>query len=133
MRVENLSKPVVLPPVQYLQSVGQIMDGENGEVTTYFFPSMLFPKKVELISATVMYKNKEGNGDRSIQISIQQKDGSTRLLTEDKYTLKHPEGRRISTIEYKTPIILDALQPFYFYDEFVMKDSCLVIGYRNLQ
>jgi len=130
MRVENLSKPVVLPPTQYLQSIGRVVDGLK--ITAYFYPSMLFPNKVEILSATFLYKNEEDAENKVIQISIQQKDGSTIMLDEDKYTIKHPKGKLVSTIEYKTPVILDALQPFYFYGEFMMEDSCLVIGYRNI-
>ena len=133
MRVENLSKPIVLSPVQHLTSVGTIKSLDTfDDATSYFYPSMVFPTKVELVSATILYKNKKGDGDKSIKISIQ-KEKSTIMLTEDKYILKHPEDKLVSTIEYKTPIVLDALQPFYFHESFKMEDSILVIGYRNIQ
>ena len=129
MLVENLSKPNNIPQVQHLKSLGETMEkDEGGKVTQFFNPSMVFPNKVEILSATILHKNKVGSGVKQIKLS-KDKDG---WLNEDKYILKHKEDKLVSTIKYQTPIIMDPLQPFYFYSEGELDDSCLVIGYRNL-
>jgi len=129
MRVENLSKQVILPPTQHLQTVGHSVSEEGEDkVTTYFFPSIVFPNKIELLSTTILCRKKSEN---TIHISVQQKDG-TAINMGDDYVLKHPEDKLVSTIEYKTPIIIEALQPFYLYSIEELEDSSLTIAYRNL-
>ena len=74
--LEDLNKQVI-PPVQYLQSSGTTSSVEYGEkVSTYFFPSMVFPTHIELVSVTILCNNKKPSAtDKTIHLSTTQ-DGS---------------------------------------------------------
>jgi len=130
MRIEDLSKRPIIPPTQYLQSFGTSIDksGSSDKVTTYFFPSMVFPNKIELLSVTLMHKNDSGS-DKLVHLAVL--DGKTPTDMPEKFTLVHNSGKLITTLTFPT-LVLEAERPFYFYHkEGELEDSCVVLSFRN--
>lgn len=115
----------VFPQTQYLQSAATTSE----DVSTYFFPSMVFPVHVELVSATILTKNLQI--DKIIRFSTIP-NGSDTPRNRSEYNLVHKAGNLTTTINFTPPLILDPLQPFFFHhEEGELPDSCLVLGYKN--
>lgn len=129
--LEDLNKQVI-PQIQYLQSVGTTTENESGgKVSTYFFPSMVFPTYIELVSTTILCDNSKASTDKVIRFSTVQ-DGSETPSNISMYNLTHKVGKLTTTLNFKPSLILDPLQPFFFHhQEGELSDSCLVLGYRN--
>lgn len=116
-------------PIQYLQSKGKTNEHNLNEVSTYFFPSMVFPQYMELVSITSFLGN--NMDDTIIKFSTTQ-NGSDVPTEVIQHRIVHKGGIQINTHKFKTPIILDPHQPFFFYhDKGQVKDSCLILGYRH--
>ncbi|ADO00364.1 hypothetical protein WIV_gp021 [Wiseana iridescent virus] len=129
--IEDLNRQVI-PQTQYLQSLGVSKEGKEGEGSSkkivYFFPSMIFPKHMELLSITIL--SKKNTEDRVINFAIT-KEGTDKAITLPEHSLTHKANKLTSTLNFKTPLILDPLQPFFFHTDEIMVDSCLVLGFRN--
>jgi hypothetical protein len=141
-RVEKCLNRLTLPEIQYIQSVGvedeeEDDSGDKNKVTTYFFPSMVFPQRVEILSITLMCKCKHKEDDEKIiKIAIQDKenkDAEPKDLGEDYY-LRHKSDpqKLITTFKFPSAIVMDPEQPFYFYTKNTMESSCLVLAFRNM-
>ena len=132
VQIEDLNRQVAVPQVQYLQSMGISIDKDGGgKVSTFFFPSMVFPSHTELISVTIVCDNVKGDSDKVIHFSTAQKGSSTPSDLKD-YALIHKIGVLCTTLTFKMSLILDPHQPFFFHhQEGELKDSCLVLAYRN--
>lgn len=132
--VEELNKQII-PQVQYLQSTGTLVPNTNpikesssDKVSTYFFPSMIFPTYIELVSITLL--TKKHSEDKIISLGTV-KDGSEKPLTLTQHNLIHKANNLHTTLKFKQPLILDPHQSFFFFYEGELKDSCVVLGYRN--
>lgn len=125
---EDLNRQII-PQTQYLQSSGVSIpkEGENTKKIAYFFPSMIFPKYMELLSITIL--SKKNAEDRVINFSTI-KEGTDKAITLPEHALTHKANTLTSTLNFKTPLILDPLQPFFFHTDEIV-DSCLVLGFRN--
>jgi hypothetical protein len=129
----SLIKEVMTRPLQYLQSPN--LDIENaddgGKTTIYFFPSMVFPTYIELVSATLMYNNKKsGSTDKIIQLATSENGGSDKPIDRKEYNLLHKAGELVTTLKFNPSLLLDPHQSFYFYSLEELKDSSMVLGYR---
>lgn len=140
MRVEDLKKREVIPQMQYLQSVGTLLPREKGSlnevVTTYFYPSMVFPNRVELISVTLLHKCKNHNHEdptlvKTLTLSVHNKAKGIVIPLSDKFSLKHETKELITTLKFPYPVILDAHQPFFFHHVGEMADSAITVAFRN--
>jgi hypothetical protein len=131
-KVEDLNRQVAVPQVQYLQSVGVSSDKEGGgKVSTFFFPSMVFPNHTELISVTIMCNNIKGTTDKVIHFSTALNGSATPSDLKD-YALTHKVGEMCTTLNFKVSLLLEPHQPFFFHhQEGELTDSCLVLGFRN--
>lgn len=127
--VEELNKQII-PQIQYLQSAGTpIAKDGGGKISTYFFPSMIFPTHIELVSATLL--SKKQSDDKIISFATA-KDGSEKPSTLKEHALIHKAGQLYTTLKFKQPLILDPHQPFFFFhEEGELTESCIVLGYRN--
>lgn len=124
---EDLNRQII-PQTQYLQSSGVSIPKEgSAKKIVYFFPSMIFPKYMELLSITIL--SKKNVEDRVINFSTT-KEGSEEAITLPEHSLTHKANTLTSTLNFKTPLILDPLQPFFFHTDEIA-DSCLVLGFRN--
>lgn len=141
-RVEKCLNRQPIPEIQYIRSVGvedveEDEDGDKNKVTTYFFPSMVFPNRVEIISITLMCKCKhKEHQEKIIKIAIQNKEDEKAEPKDlgEKYYLRHKSDHKklITTFKFPATIVIDPDQPFYFYTQDDMDSSCLVMAYRNL-
>jgi hypothetical protein len=132
MRVEDLNRQPIPIPIQYLQSGGVNKGGSEGvKMTSYFFPSMVFPEQVELVSATLL--NGKSNEDKMIVLSTVQPGGTDVPVTLGaEYNVIQKAGQVIAKNIFPRPLILEPLQPFYFFHpNGQLQDSSLVIGYRR--
>lgn len=139
--IEDLKKQVVIPQTQYLQSkathdVQTQINGSEKNMCTYFFPFMVFPRRVELLSATLLYKNDSGNV-KTISIAIQDKNVGDLIdekppLMLKKFNVEHGPGKLLTTQTFDPPLIVERHQPFYFYCSEKLENSGLTIAYRNL-
>lgn len=134
--VQDLTKQVAQQPVQYLRSTNYDSDkpddGVDGKVSTYFFPSMVFPTYIELISATLMYNNISSNKNKTVKLAIAENGGSDKPIERKEYEITHKSGELVTTINFTPPFVLDPHQSFYFFTEKETIDaSCIVLGYRN--
>lgn len=136
LRVENLNVRQDFPVVkQHLFSTGSIVDNnaKTAKVTTYFFPSMIFPNNVEFLSVSLLYKFPSGIKDDKILIFAVQKDPTKDPVNLDtKYHLKHAFNNLLSELTFTPPVVIKAQQPFFFYHEGELADSSITITYRNL-
>lgn len=128
-RIEELNKHII-PQVQYLQSKGKLIPKENGDkVCGYFFPSMIFPTHVELISVTLL--SRKQTEDKIISFATT-KNGSDKPSVIQEHSLVHKAGQLYTTLRFQQPLILNPHQPFFFFHEQgELKESCIVLGYRN--
>lgn len=136
--VQDLTKQVVQQPVQYIHSANFDQpkpDDTDGKVSTYFFPSMVFPTYTELISATLMYNNDGvSSTDRKIKLAIAENGGSDKPIERKEYEITHKRGELFTTIKFNPPFVLDPHQSFYFHtdkEKEALQGSCIVLGYRN--
>lgn len=130
-RIEDTNR-TNLPRVQYLQSVGKAENSDNGgKVSTYFFPSMVFPNHVEILSVTLLHKNTASGATDKNVIMVHTRQSLPTELSEP-FILKHKAGELITTLYFPWPIIIYANQPFYFYHNGELEDSTITISYRNL-
>jgi hypothetical protein len=137
-QVQNLTKQVAQEPIQYMRSLSfdqdVTSDNYTGQISSYFFPSLVFPNYVELLSATLMFKNsKDTSTDIKIKICTS-KNGNdhTEVLHKAQYDFIHKKGSLMTTHKFKPSIVLDPHQTLYFCAENAsLPDSCLVIAYRN--
>jgi len=112
--------------------VGHISNKDDDvKVSTYFYPGMVFPAYVELVSATLMYRNKEDKEDKVVNFSAAANGGATDPINRPEYKITHKASELATTVEFKPPFILDPHQPFYFYIQEKLEDSIVVLGYRN--
>lgn len=125
---EDLNRQII-PQTQYMQSSGVSIpkEGESKKKIVYFFPSMIFPKYMELLSITIL--SKKNTEDRVINFT-KTKEGTDEAITLPEHSLTHKANTLTSTLNFKTPLILDPLQPFFFHTDEIA-DSCLVLGFRN--
>lgn len=141
--LENLSRQVIVPQTQYLSSYGQPISKDisgTKKISQFFCPSMLFPNRVQILSMTLLYQNDDT--EKRVKIAVTKNveivNGSNKrtknVLVEldDSYTLTHPPNELITTIKFKTPLTLEALDKFYFVSQDVeLKDARLTISFRN--
>ncbi len=140
-RIERCQNRPAIPEIQYIQSVGvedkEEEDGVTRKVTSYFFPSMVFPNRIEILSITLLCKCKhKENDEKIIKIAIQKKDNDStepKDLGEDYY-LRHKADHQklITTFKFPSAIAIDPDQPFYFYTKDDMDASSLVMAFRNM-
>ena len=76
LRIENTIRQDFPVVKQHLFSTGSIVDNstKKSKVTAYFFPSMIFPNKVEFLSISLLYKFPSGVRDDKIIMFAVQKD-----------------------------------------------------------
>jgi hypothetical protein len=135
--IQDLTKQVAQPPIQYIQSANINKDipadDFEGQVSSYFYPSMVFPTYIELVSATLMFNNTaETSTDKIVKLVIAENGGSVKPVERKEYTITHKKGELVTTVKFKPTIILDPHQSFYFFTaKEALTDSCLVLGYRN--
>ena len=136
-----------IPETQYVQSVGvadmEEIDGQTPQkVITYFFPSMVFPNRVEILSITLLCKckHKEYTEEKVVKIAIQDNKNPNSHpidLGEDYYLIHKVDEQAkkskklITTFKFPTTIVIDPDQPFYFYTKDDMDSSALVMAFRN--
>lgn len=124
---ENILKPVP----HYLQSVGNIINSDDGKKTAYFYPSVVFPNSIEICSVSLLYNNNtEVDAENCIKIHVatQKKSGPP---TAD-ICLKHKAGELVTTKIYGVPKFIKAYEPFYFYHDGELKDSSIVITFKTV-
>lgn len=125
--VEDLNKQI-FPQTQYLQSIGTIIPKDGGgDVSVYFFPFLAFPNHTELVSLTLLSKHQPSK--KSITFVIAE-NGSEEPVPVD-YKLTQSSGNLVSILNFPQPLILDPFQPFFFYHNEKLEDSCVVLGYKN--
>lgn len=147
-RIEDKTRPIVSPYIQYLQSAGKAETTDSGgKVSTYFFPSMVFPNHVAILSVTMLHKNTvSGATDKNVIMvhtpkpkpkppgpgPIVPPTPSLPIELEEPYILKHKAGQLVTTLYFPSPVIIYANQPFYFYHKGELVDSTITISFRNL-
>jgi hypothetical protein len=135
MRVEDLNRQVIFSSTQYMKSSGQSIPKDIGgatKITAYFYPSMVFPHKVEVLSMTLLYKNDDT--EKKIRVTVNQKKNTKNVLVQlgEGYVLTHAPNEVTTTLKFQVPLVLDPLQTFYFNsEEGVLEDSLLIISFRN--
>ena len=132
-RVEDLNKRLIIQPVQYLRSEPTLDNSANGgKVSTFFFPSMVFPGAVELLSMTLLNKHEQGDEVKKVFITMQKNNDIIQM--EEPFVLKHVPGPKklITRLDFPSPLLIQANQPFYFYYNGDMTDSGLTIAFRNV-
>ena len=140
-RLEESKKPKV-PELQYLHSVGtegtmSVKNNSSGVNTTnYFYPSIVFPHAVELISISLLHKQpKDNNADKIIISMCMKKDLDTPVVEmNESYNLHHIPGKLVSTLIFPKRFLLTQNQPFYFYCKSGrIVESTLMLAYKNLE
>ena len=131
-RVEDLNKQLIMQPVQYLRSEPKLENSGGGKVSTFFFPSMVLPGAVELLSMTLLNKHEIGDEVKKVFITMQ-KDGDIKQM-EEPFVLKHVPGPKklMTKLDFPLPLFIQANQPFYFYHNGEMTESALTIAFRNV-
>jgi hypothetical protein len=134
--VQDLTKQVAQQPIQYIRSTNYDQDkpddGVEGKVSTYFFPCMVFPTYIELVSATLMHNNISSNKNKTVKLCIAENGGSAKPVERKEYEIIHKSGELVTTIKFNPSYVLDPHQSFYFFtDKEVIEDSCIVLGFRN--
>lgn len=82
------------------------------DVTTFFFPSIMFPSPVQLISVTLLYA-KSGKKDKTIHFCTELEKINEPKAVEG-YSLLHLAHKRITTVVFDKPYYIEAEKPFYF-------------------
>jgi len=135
LRIENTIRQDFPAVKQHLFSTGSIVDNstKTGKVTAYFFPSMIFPNKVEFLSISLLYKFPSGiKDDKIIMFAVQKDPTKDPINLDPKYHLKHTFDNLLTELTFAPPVIINARQPFFFYHDGELKDSSVTVTYRNL-
>ena len=135
LRIENTIRQDFPVVKQHLFSTGSIVDNstKKSKVTAYFFPSMIFPNKVEFLSISLLYKFPSGVRDYKIIIFFFHYYLSIYPINLDpKYHLKHTFDNLLTELTFDPPVIINARQPFFFYHDGELKDSSVTATNRNL-
>jgi hypothetical protein len=133
-RVEDLSKKSQMGEIQHLQSSVVVAENDSGsKVSTYFYPSLVFPNQVEITSITLLYNSKGKPDNVVVKLAYQDsKSNVPTIKTEDEYILKHSPGKLVTTLIYPKPIVIGVNSPFYFFFEGEALDSALTVSYKNM-
>ena len=135
------SKKLKVPELQYLYSVGtegtmSVKNNSSGVNTTnYFYPSIVFPHAVELISISLLHKQPKDNADKIIISMCMKKDLDTPVVEmNESYNLHHIPGKLVTTLTFPKRFLLTQNQPFYFYCKSGrIVESTLMLAYKNLE
>lgn len=129
-KIESVTKRH-LGPTQYLHSVGETQKNLKGaNVSTYFFPALVFPKRVELLSITFMYKN--GHSAKTVLTVVGTKKGEV-VNAGLEFNLVHQPTALTTTLTFPRPYILLPEQICYFALEEEVDHSGLTLAYRTLE
>jgi hypothetical protein len=142
-RIEDLNKKINTPVLSYIDSTGTFESTheeniENGGImgksttgskinATYFFvPLMVFPKYIEIVSATLGYENE------SADIIVKLVYGNKTSWKVSSSIIEHKKGEYITTLEFNPPVTIKPLECFYFSCNQKLEKSRIVVGYRTL-
>lgn len=132
-RVENLNTPKIPQISKFIKSGPTVEDSEDGTgfYSTYFFPSMVFPVPVEILSLTFLYKNSKT--DKKIHIVVQNDPTKKpEIIPEETNTLVHPKDNLVSFLRFPKPILIGQLKPFFCVNlQESLQDSNLIIEFRE--
>jgi len=141
-RIEDLSKKVNTSVLSYIDSTGTFESTheeniENGgtmakgtlgktiDATYFFVPLMVFPKQIEIISATLSYENELAD------VVVKLVYGNKKTWKVSNSVLEHKKGEYITNLEFVPSVIIKPLECFYFSCNKKLEKARIVVEYRT--